>query len=128
MSYTIEVSNATRQNRDLPLRRVDSKGDGYIQNIKIPAYALNHKLTFDSEDEYKKWYKQYEKLLSGAYAIIKIGKSSGHSLEKQNKDIEQETAEKLKKDQSKIKNTDKDIDLTLKWKKCLKTEIKNKWL
>lgn len=54
MSYTIEVSNATRQNRDLPLRRVDSKGDGYIQNIKIPAYALNHKLTFDSEDEYKK--------------------------------------------------------------------------
>lgn len=23
MSYTIEVSNATRQNRDLPLRRVD---------------------------------------------------------------------------------------------------------
>ena len=105
MSYTIEVSNATRQNRDLPLRRVDSKGEGYIQNIKIPAYALNHKLTFDSEDEYKKWCKQYEKLLSGKDAIIKIGKSSGHSLEKQNKDIEQETAEKLKKDQSKIENT-----------------------
>lgn len=120
MSYTIEVSNATRQNRDLPLRRVDSKGDGYIQNIKIPAYALNHKLTFDSEDEYKKWYKQYEKLLSGKDAIIKIGKSSGHSLEKQNKDIEQETAEKLKKDQSKIKNTDKDIGLNVEVEKMSK--------
>lgn len=120
MSYTIEVSNATRQNRDLPLRRVDSKGDGYIQNIKIPAYALNHKLTFDSEDEYKKWSKQYEKLLSGAYAIIKIGKSSGHSLEKQNKDIERETAEKLKKDQSKIKNTDKDIGLNVEVEKMSK--------
>lgn len=120
MSYTIEVSNATRQNRDLPLRRVDSKGDGYIQNIKIPAYALNHKLTFDSEDEYKKWAKQYEELLSGAYAIIKIGKSSGHSLEKQNKDIEQETAEKLKKDQSKIENTDKDAGLKVEVEKMSK--------
>lgn len=120
MSYTIEVSNATRQNRDLPLRRVDPKGDGYIQNIKIPAYALNHKLTFDSEDEYKKWYKQYEKLLSGKDAIIKIGKSSGHSLEKQNKDIEQETAEKLKKDQSKIKNTDKDAGLKVEVEKMSK--------
>lgn len=120
MSYTIEVSNATRQNRDLPLRRVDSKGDGYIQNIKIPAYALNHKLTFDSEDEYKKWYKQYENLLSGKDAIIKIGKSSGHSLEKQNKDIEQETAEKLKKDQSKIENTDKDAGLKVEVEKMSK--------
>lgn len=120
MSYTIEVSNATRQNRDLPLRRVDSKGDGYIQNIKIPAYALNHKLTFDSEDEYKKWYKQYEKLLSGKDAIIKIGKSSGHSLEKQNKDIEQEAAEKLKKDQSKIENTDKDAGLKVEVEKMSK--------
>lgn len=120
MSYTIEVSNATRQNRDLPLRRVGSKGDVYIQNIKIPAYALNHKLTFDSEDEYKKWYKQYEKLLSGKDAIIKIGKSSGHSLEKQNKDIEQDTAEKLKKDQSKIKNTDKDIGLNVEVEKMSK--------
>lgn len=120
MSYTIEVSNATRQNRDLPLRKVDSKGDGYIQNIKIPAYALNHKLTFDSEDEYKKWYKQYEKLLSGKDAIIKIGKSSGHSLEKQNKDIEQETAEKLKKDQSKIENTDKDAGLKVEVEKMSK--------
>ncbi|WP_295296552.1 hypothetical protein [uncultured Brachyspira sp.] len=120
MSYTIEVSNATRQNRDLPLRRVDSKGDGYIQNIKIPAYALNHKLTFDSEDEYKKWSKQYEKLLSGKDAIIKIGKSSGHSLEKQNKDIEQETAEKLKKDQSKIENTDKDVGLKVEVEKMSK--------
>lgn len=120
MSYTIEVSNATRQNRDLPLRRVDSKGDGYIQNIKIPAYALNHKLTFDSEDEYKKWYKQYEKLLSGKDAIIKIGKSSGHSLEKQNKDIERETAEKLKKDQSKIENTDKDAGLKVEVEKMSK--------
>lgn len=120
MSYTIEVSNATRQNRDLPLRRVDSKGDGYIQNIKIPAYALNHKLTFDSEDEYKKWTKQYEKLLSGKDAIIKIGKSSGHSLEKQNKDIERETAEKLKKDQSKIENTDKDAGLKVEVEKMSK--------
>lgn len=120
MSYTIEVSNATRQNRDLPLRRVDSKGDGYIQNIKIPAYALNHKLTFDSEDEYKKWSKQYEKLLSGKDAIIKIGKSSGHSLEKQNKDIEQETAEKLKKDQSKIENTDKEAGLKVEVEKMSK--------
>lgn len=120
MSYTIEVSNATRQNRDLPLRRVDSKGDGYIQNIKIPAYALNHKLTFDSEDEYKKWSKQYKKLLSGKDAIIKIGKSSGHSLEKQNKDIEQETAEKLKKDQSKIENTDKDAGLKVEVEKMSK--------
>ena len=120
MSYTIEVSNATRQNRDLPLRRVDSKGDGYIQNIKIPAYTLNHKLTFDSEDEYKKWCKQYEKLLSGKDAIIKIGKSSGHSLEKQNKDIEQETAEKLKKDQSKIENTDKDAGLKVEVEKMSK--------
>lgn len=120
MSYTIEVSNATRQNRDLPLRRVDSKGGGYIQNIKIPAYALNHKLTFDSEDEYKKWSKQYEKLLSGKDAIIKIGKSSGHSLEKQNKDIERETAEKLKKDQSKIENTDKDAGLKVEVEKMSK--------
>lgn len=120
MSYTIEVSNATRQNRDLPLRRVDSKGDGYIQNIKIPAYALNHKLTFDSEDEYKKWSKQYEKLLSGKDAIIKIGKSSGHSLEKQNKDIEKETADKLKKDQSKIENTDKDAGLKVEVEKMSK--------
>ena len=104
----------------MPLRRVDSKGDGYIQNIKIPAYALNHKLTFDSEDEYKKWCKQYEKLLSGKDAIIKIGKSSGHSLEKQNKDIEQETAEKLKKDQSKIENTDKDVGLKVEVEKMSK--------
>lgn len=58
--------------------------------------------------------------MSGAYAIIKIGKSSGHSLEKQNKDIEQETAEKLKKDQSKIKNTDKDIGLNVEVEKMSK--------
>ncbi len=65
MSYEIEVSNATGQNRNLPLRRVDSKGNGYLQSFRIPAYALNHKLTFANEDEYKKWCKDYAYLVAG---------------------------------------------------------------
>ncbi|HJH55058.1 hypothetical protein [Brachyspira hyodysenteriae] len=117
MSYTIEVSNATRQNRNLPLRRADSNGNGYLQDFQIPACALNHKLTFDSEDEYKKWAKHYEALVSGKNAIIKIGKASGHSLEKQNKDIEKENANKLKEDQAKIANTDADAGLKVEVEK-----------
>ena len=120
MSYTIEVSNATRQNRNLPLRRVDSNRNGYLQDFQIPAYALNHKLIFDSEDEYKKWAKHYEALVSGKNAIIKIGKSSGHSLEKQNKDIEKENANKLKEDQAKIANTDEDAGLKVEVEKISK--------
>ena len=46
MSYEIEVSNATGQNRNLPLRRLDSKGNGYLQSFRIPAYALNKKLIY----------------------------------------------------------------------------------
>lgn len=111
MSYEILVSNATAQNRDFPLRRVDTKNNGYIQSFKIPAYALNQKLVFADEDEYKKWAKHYEAYISGKNAIIKIGKQSGHSLEKQNKDIEKEDAKKVKEDQSKIANTDKDVGI-----------------
>ncbi|KLI17005.1 hypothetical protein OFS07_15460 [Brachyspira hyodysenteriae] len=120
MSYTIEVSNATRQNRNLPLRRADSNGNGYLQDFQIPACALNYKLTFDSEDEYKKWTKHYEALVSGKNAIIKIGKASGHSLEKQNKDIEKENANKLKEDQAKIANTDEDAGLKVEVEKVSK--------
>ncbi|TKZ22287.1 hypothetical protein, partial [Brachyspira catarrhinii] len=64
MSYTIEVSNVTGKNRNFPLRRLDAKGNGYLQDFKIPAYALNHKLTFASEDEYKKWASNYEAYVS----------------------------------------------------------------
>lgn len=124
MSYTIEVSNATRQNRNLPLRRADSNGNEYLQDFQIPAYALNHKLTFDSEDEYKKWAKHYEALVSGKNAIIKIGKSSGHSLEKQNKDIEKENAKKLKEDQAKIANTDEDAGIKVEVEKVSKEGYK----
>ena len=120
MSYNIEVSNVTGKNRNFPLRRLDAKGNGYLQDFKIPAYALNHKLTFASEDEYKKWAKHYEALVSGKNAIIKIGKASGHSLEKQNKDIEKENAKKLKEDQAKIANTDEDAGIKVEVEKVSK--------
>ena len=94
MSYTVEVSNVTGKNRNFPLRRLDAKGNGYTQDFKIPAYALNHKLNFASEDEYKKWVSNYEAYVSGKNAIIKVGKSNGNALEKQNKDVEKEEAKK----------------------------------
>ena len=119
MSYTVEVSNATKQNRNLPLRRGPSDHQ-YIQNFQIPAYALNHKLTFDNEDEFKKWCKDYDYLVAGKNAVIKIGKASGHSLEKQNKDIEKENAKKLKEDQAKIANTDEDAGIKVEVEKVSK--------
>ena len=111
MSYEIEASNVTGQNRNFPLRRLDSKGNGYLQSFRIPAYALNHKLTFTSENEYKKWAKDYEDYISGKNAIIKIGKASGHSLERQNKDVVKENSKKLKEDQSKLNNNDEDMGI-----------------
>lgn len=111
MSYEIEVSNVTGQNRNFPLRRLDSKGNGYLQSFRIPAYALNKKLIFANEDEYKKWAKDYEGYISGKNAIIKIGKASGHSLERQNKDVIKENSKKLKEDQSKLNNNDEDMGI-----------------
>ena len=62
MSYTVEVSNVTGKNRNFPLRRLDAKGNGYTQDFKIPAYALNHKLNFASEDE-----KAIETVIDNSY-------------------------------------------------------------
>lgn len=124
MSYNIEVSNVTGKNRNFPLRRLDAKGNGYLQDFKIPAYALNHKLTFASEDEYKKWASNYEAYVSGKNAIIKIGKSSGHSLERQNKDVEKEEAKKVQEDQSKMKATDEDGGIKTEVEKMKKDEGK----
>lgn len=124
MSYNIEVSNVTGKNRNFPLRRFDAKGNGYLQDFKIPAYALNHKLTFASEDEFKKWASNYEAYVSGKNAIIKIGKSSGHSLERQNKDVEKEEAKKVQEDQSKMKATDEDGGIKIEVEKMKKDEGK----
>ena len=124
MSYNIEVSNVTGKNRNFPLRRFDAKGNGYLQDFKIPAYALNHKLTFASEDECKKWASNYEAYVSGKNAIIKIGKSSGHSLERQNKDVEKEEAKKVQEDQSKMKATDEDGGIKIEVEKMKKDEGK----
>ncbi|MDA0089631.1 hypothetical protein OFR95_10175 [Brachyspira hyodysenteriae] len=93
---------------------------GIFKIFKFLPVPLNYKLTFDSEDEYKKWTKHYEALVSGKNAIIKIGKASGHSLEKQNKDIEKENANKLKEDQAKIANTDEDAGLKVEVEKVSK--------
>ena len=92
MSYEIEVSNVTGQNRNFPLRRLDSKGNGYLQSFRI-------------------WAKDYEGYISGKNAIIKIGKASGHSLERQNKDVIKENSKKLKEDQSKLNNNDEDMGI-----------------
>ena len=126
MSYTVEVSNVTGKNRNFPLRRLDAKGNGYLQDFKIPAYALNHKLTFASEDEYKKWASNYEAYVSGKNAIIKVGKSNGNALEKQNKDVEKEEAKKVQEDQSKMKATDEDGGIKIEVEKMKKDEAKNK--
>ena len=123
MSYTVEVSNATKQNRNLPLRRGPSDNQ-YIQDFQIPAYALNHKLTFDNEDEFKKWCKDYDYLVAGKNAVIKIGKASGHSLERQNKDIEKEDTKKLKEDQAKIKSVEDDMGIKTEVEKNKKNEDK----
>ena len=126
MSYTVEVSNVTRQNRNMPLRRSipNKENGGYIQDFHIPAYALNHKLTFDNEDEFKKWCKTYEYLVAGKNAIIKIGKSSGHSLERQNKDVEKEEAQKLKEDQAQIKSVENDMGIKTEVEQNKKKEDK----
>lgn len=111
MSYTVEVSNVTGKNYNLPINLKDSKNNTYIKDFLIPAYAFNHKLEFSSEEEYNKWAKIHEDYISGKEAIIKVGKASGHSLEKQNKDIEKEDADKVKADQAKIDDIDDDLEI-----------------
>ena len=106
MSYSIEVSNAAGINYNLPMYLKDKQDNSYLQDFMIPAYALNHKLDFHSEDEFNKWKSQYKDYIEGKEAVIKVGKSSGHSLEKQNKNIEKENSSKIKEDQNKIKSKD----------------------
>ena len=101
MSCTVEVSNVTGKNRNFPLRRLDAKGNGYTQDFN-EAYN------------------------SGKNAIIKVGKSNGNALEKQNKDVEKEEAKKVQEDQSKMKATDEDGGIKIEVEKMKKDEVKNK--
>ncbi len=124
MSHTVEISNVTGKNYNLPLNLKDSKGNTYIKDFHIPAYALNHKLEFNSEEEYNKWAKIHEDYISGKESIIKVDKASGHSLEKQNKNIEKKYTDKVKADQSKIDNLDEDLYIKTEVEKLDKSQGK----
>ena len=94
MSYSTLVSNATGKRFNLPIRLTDAKGNQYYRDVKILPYALNQTLIFDSEEQYKKWVNEYSEYVSGKESIIKLEKTSGHALEKQNKKLEKEFSDK----------------------------------
>ena len=100
------VSNATSQNFNFPIRvRVDDK-NSFIKNVEIPAYALNYEIEFNSEEQFKEWEKIHEAYLNEKTGVIKVGKASGHNLEKQNKELEKNADAKTESDNNKISNNE----------------------
>lgn len=107
--FDLIVSNATGKNYNLPLRVKLENGTSYLKPVRIPAYALNHTVRFANESEANEWKKVHIDYTNEKSGIIKIGKASGHSLEKQNKDIEKEEAKAFENDQAKMKDKDEEV-------------------
>lgn len=104
--FDLTVSNATGKNLNLPLRVKLDNGNTYLKPVRIPAFALNHVIRFASESEANEWKKVHIDYTNDKTGIIKVGKASGHSLEKQNKDIQEEEAKAFESDQNSMKNVD----------------------
>lgn len=102
MGYKITISNSTAEEYDLPLR-VKYKDETYIQHFIIPAYALNNELVFNNESDYKNWLDQHAPYFKEK---IKLGKSTGHTLEKINADINIATDKRIESDGKSIDNLD----------------------
>ena len=126
MSYSTLVSNATGKRFNLPIRLTDAKGNQYYRDVKILPYALNQTLIFDSEEQYKKWVNEYSEYVSGKESIIKLEKTSGHALEKQNKKLEKEFSEKMESDKSAMDSKDKELEIETKVEKTAKLDKEDK--
>ncbi|WP_304354247.1 hypothetical protein [Brachyspira innocens] len=126
MSYSTLVSNATGKRFNLPIRLTDAKGNQYYRDVKILPYALNQTLIFDSEEQYKKWVNEYSEYVSGKESIIKLEKTSGHALEKQNKKLEKEFSDKMESDKSAMDNKDKELEIETKVEKTAKPDKEDK--
>lgn len=126
MSYSTLVSNATGKRFNLPIRLTDAKGNQYYRDVKILPYALNQTLIFDSEEQYKKWVSEYSGYVSGKESIIKLEKTSGHVLEKQNKKLEKEFSDKMESDKSAMDNKDKELEIETKVEKTAKPDKEDK--
>lgn len=103
------VSNATANNYSLPIRVKLDNNNSFIKYVEIPAYALNHEIEFNSEEQFKEWEKIHADYVNEKTGVIRIGKSSGHSLEKQNKEIEKEAESKVASDQRNISNKEQGV-------------------
>lgn len=126
MSYSTLVSNATGKRFNLPIRLTDAKGNQYYRDVKILPYALNQTLIFDSEEQYKKWVNEYSEYVLGKESIIKLEKTSGHALEKQNKKLEKEFSDKMESDKSAMDNKDKELEIETKVEKTAKPDKEDK--
>lgn len=126
MSYSTLVSNASGKRFNLPIRLTDAKGNQYYRDVKILPYALNQTLIFDSEEQYKKWVSEYSDYVSGKESIIKLEKTSGHMLEKQNKKLEKEFSDKMESDKSAMDNKDKELEIETKVEKTAKPDKEDK--
>lgn len=111
------VSNATRKNINLPIRIKLENGTTYLKPIRIPAYALNYTVRFSNETELNAWKKIHEDYINDKNGIIKIGKASGHSLEKQNKDIIKEEVKSFESDQRQMENIDEQAGASIEMEK-----------
>lgn len=103
--HTILVSSSLGYNFNLPISK-KHKDNVYFEDKLIPAYALNYELSFVSEEDYKNWSTQYKDYIEGSNAVLRIGKSSGHTLEKINDDVEKKTNKKRQSDVNSIADKD----------------------
>ena len=104
--FDLTVSNATDRNFNLPIRIRADNGSTYLKPVYIAAYALNHTIRFANESEAKAWIKIHEDYTNEKNGIIKVGKASGHSLEKQNKDIEKKKEKAFENDKKQMDSND----------------------
>ena len=73
----------------------------------------------------KPWIKIHEDYTNEKNGIIKVGKASGHSLEKQNRDIEKEKAKAFENDKKQMDNVDEEVGTEVEVEK-VGTPSKNK--
>lgn len=123
--FSLTVSNASDKNFNLPIRIKLDNGTTYLKPVRIPAYALNHTVRFANESEANAWIKIHEDYTNEKNGIIKVGKASGHSLEKQNRDIEKEKAKAFENDKKQMDNVDEEVGTEVEVEK-VGTPSKNK--
>lgn len=117
------VSNASGENYSLPIRVKLSESNSYIKYVEIPAYALNHEIEFNSEEQFKEWENMHSAYVNEKDGVIRIGKSSGHSLEKQNKDIEKDAEQKTESDKKTISKKESGVGVETEIEKVSEDNI-----